>query len=63
MKSIKIGAVTEYEDPETLAAIDEGLRDIEEGRVVAAEEVRKLIKKWISAAQEKRKKKRRRDDS
>lgn len=45
MKSIKIGAVTEHEDPETLAAIDEGLRDIEAGRVVPAEEVRKLVKK------------------
>ena len=62
MKSIKIGAVTEHEDPETLAAIDEGLRDIEAGRVVPAQEVRELLKNWISAAQEKRKKNRRRDN-
>ena len=63
MKSIPIRAVTEHEDPETLAAIDEGLRNIEAGRVVPAEEVRELLKKWISAAQAKRKKNRRRDDS
>jgi predicted transcriptional regulator len=39
----------EEEDPETLAAIDEGLRDAKAGRVVPAEEVRKLVNKWISA--------------
>jgi predicted transcriptional regulator len=38
------------EDPETLAAIDEGLRDAKAGRVVPAEEVRKLVNKWISAS-------------
>jgi predicted transcriptional regulator len=38
------------EDPETLAAIDEGLRDAKAGRVVPAEEVRKLVSKWISAS-------------
>ncbi|MBV9888087.1 MAG: hypothetical protein JO119_16210 [Acidobacteria bacterium] len=37
------------EDPETLAAIDEGLRDAKAGRVVPAEEVRKLVNKWTSA--------------
>jgi predicted transcriptional regulator len=36
------------EDPETLAAIDEGLRDAKAGRVVPAEDVRKLVTKWIS---------------
>jgi predicted transcriptional regulator len=38
------------EDAETLAAIDEGLRDIKAGRVVPAEEVRKLVQKWTSAS-------------
>lgn len=31
------------EDEETLAAIDEGLRDAEAGRTVPAEEVRNLL--------------------
>jgi predicted transcriptional regulator len=52
----------DHVDAETLAAIDEGLRDIEAGRVVPEEEVRELLKKWISAHEEKRKKKRRRDN-
>ena len=34
------------EDDETLAAIDEGIRDAEAGRVVPAEEVGKLLAKW-----------------
>jgi predicted transcriptional regulator len=36
------------EDPETLAAIEEGLRDAKEGRVVPAEQVRRLVNEWIS---------------
>jgi predicted transcriptional regulator len=42
---------------ETLAAIDEGLRDIEAGRVVPAEEVRELLKKWIFGARGEKKEK------
>jgi predicted transcriptional regulator len=38
------------EDAETLAAIDQGLRDVRAGRVVPAEEVRKLVNKWTSAS-------------
>ena len=53
------GVDTDHEDAETLAAIDEGLRDIEAGRVVPAEKVRELVKKWTSAA-EKRNQNRRR---
>ena len=36
------------EDEATLAAIDEGVRDAESGRVVPASEVRKLVQQWIT---------------
>jgi predicted transcriptional regulator len=32
----------------TLAAIDRGLRDADEGRTVSLDEARKLIPEWIS---------------
>jgi predicted transcriptional regulator len=35
-------------DAETLAAIDRGLKDADEGRTVPIDEVRKMIPKWIS---------------
>jgi predicted transcriptional regulator len=35
------------EDSETLATIDEGMRDAREGRIVPAEEVRKLLREWV----------------
>jgi predicted transcriptional regulator len=35
--------VVDDEDEETLAAIDEGIRDAEAGRTVPAEEVRRLL--------------------
>ena len=38
------------EDEETLAAIDEGIRDGEAGRTVPIEEVRGLLPKWITAS-------------
>lgn len=38
------------EDSETLAAIDEGIRDAESGRVVPAEKVRESLPKWITAS-------------
>jgi predicted transcriptional regulator len=38
----------EEEDEQTLAAIDEGIRDAEAGRIVPIEEVRKLLPKWIT---------------
>jgi len=38
------------EDEETLAAIDEGIRDAEAGRTVPIEKVRKLLPKWITAS-------------
>lgn len=36
------------EDEETLAAIDEGIRDADAGRTAAPEQVRKLLSKWIT---------------
>ncbi len=41
-------AILDDEDEETLAAIDEGIRDAEAGRTVPAEEVPKLLSKWIT---------------
>jgi len=35
-------------DAETLAAIDCGIKDADEGRTVPLDEVRKMIPKWIS---------------
>jgi predicted transcriptional regulator len=40
--------ILDEEDQETLAAIDEGLRDAEAGRTVPAEEVRDLVPQWIT---------------
>jgi len=37
------------EDDETLAAIDEGIRDAEAGRVVPAEKVSELLPKWTTS--------------
>jgi predicted transcriptional regulator len=42
----EILAAKEKEDEESLAAIDEGIRDAEAGRVVPAEEGHKLLSKW-----------------
>ncbi len=42
--------IDEEEDEETLAAIDEGIRDADAGRIVPIEEVRKLLPKWITAS-------------
>ena len=43
------------EDEETLAAIDEGIEDAKAGRVIPAEEVRKLLAQWITTASSTRK--------
>ena len=38
------------EDQDTLDAINEGIRDAEVGRTIAAEEVRKLLPKWTAGS-------------
>jgi predicted transcriptional regulator len=43
-------SIDEEEDEETLAAIDEGIRDAEAGRTVTIEEVRKLLPQWITTS-------------
>jgi len=35
-------------DEKTLAAIDRGIKDADEGRTVPIDEVRKMIPQWIS---------------
>ena len=42
--------LSDEEDDETLAATDEGIRDAGAGRVVPAEEVRKLMHQWITGS-------------
>jgi predicted transcriptional regulator len=40
--------IDDEEDEETLAAIDEGIRDAEAGRTVPIDEVRRLLPEWIT---------------
>jgi predicted transcriptional regulator len=40
--------ITDDEDDETLAAIDRGARDADEGRLIPLEDVEKMLPKWIS---------------
>ena len=40
--------VVDDEDDEALAAIDQGMRDAEAGRIAPAEEVRGLLRKWAT---------------
>ncbi len=42
--------ILDDEDEETLAAIDEGIRDASAGRVVSMEDVRKLLPQWITTS-------------
>jgi len=42
--------IDEAEDEETLAAIDEGIRDAEAGPTVPIEEVRRLLPQWITTS-------------
>lgn len=46
---LQVPATDEVEvDSETLAAIDRGINDADEGRTVPIDEVRKMIPQWIS---------------
>jgi len=42
--------ISDEEDEETLAAIDEGIRDAEADRLVPAEKARELLPKWTIAS-------------
>lgn len=42
--------ILDDEDEETLAAIDEGIRDAEAGRVLPAEKARQLLPKWTTVS-------------
>lgn len=58
-RAIDIGSddsvrILDDEDDETLAAIDEGIRDAQAGRVSPIEEVRKLLPAWITASSSRR---------
>ncbi|PYV18237.1 MAG: hypothetical protein DMG21_05640 [Acidobacteria bacterium] len=46
----KLAPPLDEEDEETLAAIDEGIRDAKAGLTVPPEEVRKLLPKWTTAS-------------
>jgi predicted transcriptional regulator len=48
LEFIEANSIPDAEDKATLAAIDEGIKAADEGRVVPEEEVRKLIPQWIS---------------
>ncbi len=45
-----VPVVTDDEDKQTLAAIDEGIRDAAVGNTVSSEAVRKLVPQWITAS-------------
>jgi predicted transcriptional regulator len=47
--------LTVEEDDATLAAIDRGIKDADEGRTVPLEEVRKMIPEWISKFESRKK--------
>ena len=42
--------VRDGEDEETLAAIDEGIRDADAGRVAPPEKARQVVAKWTTAS-------------
>jgi hypothetical protein len=44
----RVPELTEQEDTETLAAIDRGIEDGKEGRVVSLEDARRFIDQWHS---------------
>ena len=47
--------ILDEEDQDTLAGIDEGIRDAEAGRTVPIEEVRNLLPQWITESSSRKK--------
>jgi predicted transcriptional regulator len=47
--------ILDEENEETLAGIDEGIRDAEAGRAVPIEEVRDLLPQWITESSSRKK--------
>ena len=47
--------ILDEEDEETLAGIEEGIRDAEAGRTVPMDEVRKLLPQWITRSSSRKK--------
>jgi predicted transcriptional regulator len=47
--------IDEDEDEETLAAIDQGIRDAEAGRTVPIKEIRAVLRQWITASSSRKK--------
>ena len=46
--------ILDDEDEETLAAIDEGIRDANAGHTFSMEDVRKLLPQWITTSSSRR---------
>jgi predicted transcriptional regulator len=47
---LEVSPSLDDEDQETLAAIDEGIRDAEAGRIELPEKARELLPKWTTAS-------------
>ena len=47
--------ILDEEDEDTLAAIDEGIRDAEAGRTIPIEEVRNRLPQWITESSSRKK--------
>ena len=48
MDDLTFGVPEAAADAKTLAAIDRGIKDADEGRTVSLDDARKLIPQWIS---------------
>jgi predicted transcriptional regulator len=47
---VDVPVVADNEDKQTLAAIDEGIRDAQADRTVPSDAVRELVPQWITAS-------------
>jgi predicted transcriptional regulator len=45
-------SMTEEADEETLAAIDRGIKDADEGRLFTVEEARERLSRWLTSSSE-----------